>query len=47
MREHTFEDAKKPNPEHPVNQKVYQGTSGLAVGQNRGPAQAAVTIAAL
>ena len=36
MGEHVFEDAKKQNPEHPFNQKVYQGASVLVVGQNFG-----------
>jgi 3-isopropylmalate/(R)-2-methylmalate dehydratase small subunit len=36
MGEHVFEDARKPNPEHPFNQKVYQGASVLVVGQNFG-----------
>ena len=36
MGEHAFEDAKKQNPEHPFNQKVYQGASVLVVGQNFG-----------
>ena len=34
MGEHAFEDAKKQNPEHPFNQKAYQGASVLVVGQN-------------
>jgi 3-isopropylmalate/(R)-2-methylmalate dehydratase small subunit len=36
MGEHAFEDARKQNPEHPFNQKVYQGASVLVVGQNFG-----------
>ncbi len=36
MGEHVFEDAKKQNPEHPFNQKAYQGASVLVVGQNFG-----------
>src|SRR3989441_1243490 len=36
MGEHAFEDAKKQNPEHPFNQKVYRGASVLVVGQNFG-----------
>ena len=36
MGEHAFEDAKKQNPEHPFNQKVYEGASVLVVGQNFG-----------
>ena len=36
MGEHAFEDAKKQNPEHPFNQKVYQGANVLVVGQNFG-----------
>src|SRR4029453_7454496 len=36
MGEHAFEDAKKQNPEHPFNQKVFQGASVLVVGQNFG-----------
>jgi len=36
MGAHAFEDAKKQNPEHPFNQKVYQGASVLVVGQNFG-----------
>ena len=36
MGEHAFEDAKKHNPEHPFNQKVYEGASVLVVGQNFG-----------
>jgi 3-isopropylmalate/(R)-2-methylmalate dehydratase small subunit len=36
MGEHAFEDAKKQNPEHPFNQKAYQGASVLVVGQNFG-----------
>ena len=36
MGEHAFEDAKKQNPEHPFNQKVYQGATVLVVGQNFG-----------
>ena len=36
MGEHAFEDAKKQNPEHSFNQKVYEGASVLVVGQNFG-----------
>ena len=36
MGEHAFEDARKQNPEHPFNQKVYEGASVLVVGQNFG-----------
>jgi len=36
MGDHAFEDAKKQNPEHPFNQKAYQGASVLVVGQNFG-----------
>jgi len=36
MGEHAFEDAKKQNPEHPFNQKVYEGAGVLVVGQNFG-----------
>ena len=36
LGERVFEDAKKQNPEHPFNQKVYQGASVLVVGQNFG-----------
>jgi 3-isopropylmalate/(R)-2-methylmalate dehydratase small subunit len=36
MGEHAFEDAKRQNPEHPFNQKVYQGAAVLVVGQNFG-----------
>jgi 3-isopropylmalate/(R)-2-methylmalate dehydratase small subunit len=36
MGEHAFEDAKKQNPEHPFNQKMYEGASVLVVGQNFG-----------
>jgi 3-isopropylmalate/(R)-2-methylmalate dehydratase small subunit len=36
MGDHAFEDAKKQNPEHPFNQKVYEGASVLVVGQNFG-----------
>ena len=32
MGEHAFEDARKQNPEHPFNQKAYQGASVLVVG---------------
>ena len=33
---HAFEDARKHDPEHPFNQKAYQGASVLVVGQNFG-----------
>ena len=36
MGEHAFEDAKKQNPEHPFNSRVYKGASVLVVGQNFG-----------
>jgi 3-isopropylmalate/(R)-2-methylmalate dehydratase small subunit len=36
MGEHAFEDARKQNPEHPFNQKVYEGASVLVVNQNFG-----------
>src|SRR5262249_42744082 len=36
MGEHAFEDARKQDPEHPVNQPAYQGASVLVVGQNFG-----------
>ena len=36
MGEHAFEDARKQNPEHPFNQKVYEGASVLVVGQTFG-----------
>ncbi len=36
MGEHVFEDARKQNPEHPFNQKVYQSAAVLVVGQNFG-----------
>ena len=36
MGQHAFEDAKKQNPEHPFNQKAYEGASVLVVGQNFG-----------
>ena len=36
MGEHAFEDARKQNPEHPFNQKAFQGASVLVVGQNFG-----------
>ena len=36
LGEHAFADARKQNPEHPFNQKVYQGASVLVVGQNFG-----------
>jgi 3-isopropylmalate/(R)-2-methylmalate dehydratase small subunit len=36
MGEHAFEDARKQNPEHPFNQKAYEGASVLVVGQNFG-----------
>ena len=36
MGQHAFEDARKRNPEHPFNQKAYQGASVLVVGQNFG-----------
>jgi 3-isopropylmalate/(R)-2-methylmalate dehydratase small subunit len=36
MGKHAFEDARKQNPEHPFNQKVFQGASVLVVGQNFG-----------
>ena len=36
LGEHAFEDARKQDPEHPFNQKVYQGASILVVGLNFG-----------
>jgi 3-isopropylmalate/(R)-2-methylmalate dehydratase small subunit len=36
LGEHAFEDARKADPEHPFNQKAYQGASVLVVGQNFG-----------
>ena len=36
MGDHVFEDARKQDPEHPFNQKAYQGASILVVGQNFG-----------
>jgi len=36
MGDHAFEDARKQSPEHPFNQKAYQGASVLVVGQNFG-----------
>jgi 3-isopropylmalate/(R)-2-methylmalate dehydratase small subunit len=36
MGQHVFEDARKQNPEHPFNQKAYEGASVLVVGQNFG-----------
>src|SRR5256885_13007757 len=36
MGEHAFDGGKKQNPEHPFNQKAYQGASVLVVGQNFG-----------
>jgi len=36
MGEHAFEDARKQNPEHPFNQKAYEGASVLVVNQNFG-----------
>jgi len=36
MGDHVFEDARKQDPEHPFNQKAYQGASVLVVGQNFG-----------
>ena len=36
MGEHAFEDARKQNPEHPFNQKAYEGASVLVGGQNFG-----------
>jgi len=33
---HVFEDARRQDPEHPFNQKVYEGASVLVVGQNFG-----------
>jgi 3-isopropylmalate/(R)-2-methylmalate dehydratase small subunit len=36
LGEHAFEDARKQEPEHPFNQKAYQGASVLVVGQNFG-----------
>ncbi|HEU4367048.1 MAG TPA: 3-isopropylmalate dehydratase small subunit [Methylomirabilota bacterium] len=36
LGEHAFEDARKVDPEHPFNQKAYQGASIMVVGQNFG-----------
>ena len=36
LGEHAFEDARKQDPEHPFNQKVYEGASVLVVGLNFG-----------
>jgi 3-isopropylmalate/(R)-2-methylmalate dehydratase small subunit len=33
---HAFEDARKHDPEHPFNQKAYEGASVLVVGMNFG-----------
>jgi 3-isopropylmalate/(R)-2-methylmalate dehydratase small subunit len=36
LGDHAFEDARKAEPEHPFNQKIYEGASVLVVGQNFG-----------
>ena len=36
LGEHAFEDARKVDPEHPFNQRVYQGASIMVVGANFG-----------
>ena len=36
LGEHAFEDARKVDPEHPFNQKAYQGASIMVVGANFG-----------
>ena len=36
LGEHAFEDARKQDPEHPFNQKVYDGASILVAGLNFG-----------
>jgi len=36
LGEHVFEDARKQDPEHPFNQKAYEGASVLVVGLNFG-----------
>ena len=36
MGEHAFEDARKSDPEHPFNQKAYEGASVLVGGMNFG-----------
>ena len=36
LGEHAFEDARKQDPEHPFNQKAYQGASILVTGFNFG-----------
>jgi 3-isopropylmalate/(R)-2-methylmalate dehydratase small subunit len=36
MGEHAFEDARKQSPEHPFNQKAYEGASVLVGGMNFG-----------
>ena len=36
LEEHVFEDARKQDPEHPFNQKIYEGAAILVAGQNFG-----------
>src|SRR3546814_2767098 len=36
LGEHVFGDARRHDPEHPFNQKVYEGASILVVGLNFG-----------
>ena len=36
LGEHAFEDARKQDPEHPFNQKAYEGASILVTGLNFG-----------
>ena len=36
LGEHAFEDARKQDPEHPFNQKAYEGASVLVTGLNFG-----------
>ena len=36
LGEHAFEDARKQDPEHPFNQKAYEGASVLVAGLNFG-----------
>jgi 3-isopropylmalate/(R)-2-methylmalate dehydratase small subunit len=36
LGEHAFEDARKQDPEHPFNQKAYEGASILVAGLNFG-----------
>lgn len=36
LGQHAFEDARKHDPEHPFNQKIYEGASVLVTGLNFG-----------